>query len=369
MLANGLNITVATAPTGLTLEEEIRLAKPALIYGDRVTLYSPAAMMLASAEHVAALDDDGLVEFMRMASSALGPEAEDMAAYYEALKNKPHRNRGELQEFLKVKRLLRQMAGELQNAVNPMLEEAGAGELAPAIHSGLLTIDPLLTEFSDDQDELVNAFMDKLRDLLTSRSAYPLFDEQVGGLVRAGIDEGMFEIGPTARRRGKNVGVASEFIARVPAFPEASIAEILGVREDLRPPLTRFRSAVSAFSSHVEAAAHEKDFAAEVADIYLAEVEPALQDIREAVDGNTYLKQLSRQAVAGARDALTRGGMIAIGLMGLADAPAVASVVVGAGAAVVQAGSNAARQRADTRTAIERNRLFFLYQAERFIGQ
>lgn len=227
MATESLNIVIATTPTGLTLQEEIRLAKPALLYGDRVTLYSPAAMMLASAEQVAALDDDGLVEFLRLAGSAIGPEAGQVADVYEQLRHKSRRSKDELQQLLGMKRLLREMAGKLQAAVLPMLQQAGADELAPAINAGLLGIDPLVSEFTDDQDALVNAFVDKLRELLVSRAAYPLFDEQVGGLVRAGIDEGMFELGRTARRRGKHVGLASDFIARVPAFPEASIAESL----------------------------------------------------------------------------------------------------------------------------------------------
>jgi hypothetical protein len=267
-----------------------------------------------------------------------------------------------------MKRLLRQMAQELQTAVVPMLEEAGAGELAPAIDAGLMDIDPLVSEFTDDQDALINAFMDKLRALLLSRDAYPLFDEQVGVLVRAGVDEGMFELGRTAKRRGKSVGLASDFIARVPVFPDASIAEILDVRNELRRPLSQFRAAVSAFSARVEAAAHDEDFAAEVDDLYIAEVAPALQEIREAVEANTYLKQLGRQAVSSVNEMIALGGGLTIGLMGFTDTPAVASVLVGAGAALSQAATSAAASHARGRDEIERNHLFLLYQAEHLLS-
>ncbi|MEJ7567441.1 MAG: hypothetical protein WKF41_04165 [Gaiellaceae bacterium] len=365
---SGLNIVVATAPAGLTLEEEIRLAKPALLYGDHVTLYSPAAMMLASAEQVAALDDDGLAEFLRLASDAI-PGAEQLADVYEQLRDKRRRSRAELQQLLGIKRLLREMAFDLQGTVVPMLEKAGATELVPAIEAGLLGIDPLLSEFSDDEDALISAFVEKLRDLLVGRAAYPLFDAQVGSLVRAGVDEGMFEVGATARRRGKNVGIASDLIARVPAFPEATIAEILDIREELRGPLGRFRGAVSGFAARVETAAHEEDFTAEVADLYLAEIAPVVDEIREAVKTNAYLRQLTGKARSSVDELLALGGGVTLGLMGLTDTAAVASVVVGAGAAAARVAVVAATERVDRSAAIERDRLFFLYATERAVGQ
>ena len=44
-----------------------------------------------------------------------------------------------------------------------------------------------------------------------------------------------------------------------PGFPDATIAEILDVREELRDPLGRFRSIVSRFTSQLETAAYDED--------------------------------------------------------------------------------------------------------------
>ena len=55
-----------------------------------------------------------------------------------------------------------------------MLLDSGATELTPAIEAGLLSIDPLSTEDTADLDALFNAFLQKLRGLLVSRSHYPL---------------------------------------------------------------------------------------------------------------------------------------------------------------------------------------------------
>src|SRR4051794_25876549 len=53
-----ITIAVATGPSGgLSLENEIRLVKPALLYADRVTLISPAATLLQAATDVGASEN------------------------------------------------------------------------------------------------------------------------------------------------------------------------------------------------------------------------------------------------------------------------------------------------------------------------
>jgi len=290
-------------------------------------------------------------------------------AGYRLLRDKKHRTKNEMLEFFKMKRNLRGLAAAVGEVARPMLEQAGAAELVPAISQGLLVIDPLLEETTADRQELHDAFFEKLRGLLVSRSYHPLFDEQVGSLVRAAATEGMFEIGVAAGRRAKRTGVASGFMAQVPGFPDATIAEILDVREELRDPLGRFRSIVSEFSGRLETAGHEEDVAIEVDDLYRAEVEPVVREIQEAVESNTYLKQLRRETAEHIERTIGTGAVMGFGPMGLADASAVAEVVVGLGAAAVQATVAARRAQLGAAEVAERNHLFFLYKTQRLLDE
>jgi hypothetical protein len=61
-----IHITIGAAPSGqLSLENEIRLVKPALLYADHVTLYSPTTSMLAMTAAFGELSEDQKLEFLR----------------------------------------------------------------------------------------------------------------------------------------------------------------------------------------------------------------------------------------------------------------------------------------------------------------
>ena len=338
-----LSIVISTSPgAGITLAEEIRLAKPALLYGDKVTLYSPTAAMLLSVGHIAELDDDGLMTFLEAVGPSLGPAAPTLFAQFRALATKRHRTRQELQALGQMKRALRQMAMEIGERYEELLEDAGAAELIPAIEAGLVEIDPIvMDEHVGDDDILIKSYMDKLKSLLVARTSYPLFDEDTGTLVRAAVGEGMFDLGATAKRRGKQAATATDYITRVPAFPGATIAEVLDIRSE-SPSRSCASSTVADLSREVEAAAHDEDFAAEVADLYVTEVEPVLLELREAVETNTYLRQLLGKVSSDAKTFIAGPAVLTLGLIGWTELSAVVAAGVTTGAAATAAAAEAA---------------------------
>jgi hypothetical protein len=106
------------------------------------------------------------------------------------------------------------------------------------------------------------------------------------------------------------------------------------------------------------------DFADEAAELYLRHVAPAIEEIREAVAANSYLRQLRGQTVERPDQFLEKAGALTLGMMGLADAPTVASVVVGATTTLISAAAVARREQANEAERIQRDRLFFLYATE-----
>lgn len=86
--------------------------------------------------------------------------------------------------------------------------------------------------------------------------------------------------------------VAAELFNYLPAFPLATVADILGIREELHRPFVRFRGAMTKAARSLEAAPFGTSFRSEVEYLYREEVAPAQLEIREAVGANTYLPQL-----------------------------------------------------------------------------
>jgi hypothetical protein len=70
-----MDIVIGVAPTSkLSLETELRLIKPALLCGDRVTLYSPATSLIAMGAAISELADDEKVDFLAQVVRTVTPD-------------------------------------------------------------------------------------------------------------------------------------------------------------------------------------------------------------------------------------------------------------------------------------------------------
>jgi hypothetical protein len=359
------HIAIGAAPRGgLSLDEDIRLLKPALLYGDRVTLYSPMATMLAMTAGLGELSERDRISFLRQVIPIVAAEDSDSLDgldLYEQLRRRRNRTTQEIMAAERFRRELERHWDELRSVIERTLEQAGADQLVAAVDAGLLTIDPLLPGGDFDLEEFLRAFVDKLAELLTASLSYPLFDDSAGGLVQAHVAEGLIVPREGARGRGKQVTAASEFMSRLPAFPAASIHEVLGIRDELKGPLVRFRAGMVEIADIIEAAPFEEGFQDEVQDIYIEKVGPALADMEDAVRQNAYLQQLLGSAVADMKTILT--GVITLGVTQTADLSPLIAAGAAAGAATIQAAWN--KQMVARR--IRQQQLYFLYRTEELL--
>src|SRR5262245_59542616 len=95
---DGLTIAIGTSPGGLSLADETRLSKAASLYADHVILYSPTAVMLANAEALGHLNNDGMLAFLRAVVPLVdgGDTALRACDEYDRLRRKRRRSRGEI---------------------------------------------------------------------------------------------------------------------------------------------------------------------------------------------------------------------------------------------------------------------------------
>jgi hypothetical protein len=357
----GLTIAVGTSPQGLSLANEARLAKAALLYADQVVLYSPSAVLLASAEQLGHLDVDGLIAFIRQVAPALGEQKMVEACdLFEQVRRKRHKSRDEILAIGRFKTIAQEAASGFATAAETMLAEAGAAELQPALDAGVLRLDPLLTP---DSSDFAEAYLGKLGELLAQPDVHLVFDDETGDLVRAGVAEGLFEVSAGAERRGKQAAAATGFIGRMPALPRASMEQVLDVREELREPLGRFRPAVIRLARLIEGGMLSDDFAEEVQDIYDSEVAPALEDIAGAFTRDAYLRELLGAAFDDVKTLLACGAGLVAGIANPAHLPALASDALGVGAAAIPIASKALYRVKAGRDAARQDHLYFLYRA------
>jgi hypothetical protein len=106
-----MDIVVGVAPTPkLSLETELRLIKPALLYGDRVTLYSPATSLIAMTAAIGELSDDERVDFIAQVVPAVSPDrSEETLLVLNTYRELRRTRRRAREQILLVERLRRQL--------------------------------------------------------------------------------------------------------------------------------------------------------------------------------------------------------------------------------------------------------------------
>jgi hypothetical protein len=173
--------------------------------------------------------------------------------------------------------------------------------------------------------------------------------------------EGLIVPTQSSQARGQQVAAAADFMGRLPAFPAASVAEILDIRNEIRDPLVRFRAGMVEVTQGLAVAAYETSFSGDVEQIYVAKVAPALLEINEAVRTNRYLRELLGEAITDMKTIIAAG--LTLGFMGTADlAPLIAGGAAAATAAMTAAWNTAAKRR-----RIRQQQFYFLYGTQELL--
>lgn len=355
-----VRIAVVTGPASeVSLRKEIGLCRAALLYGDAVTLYSPNALMLASVERLGNANANERIELLRAFLPIIQPEAGP--ALGEALdqlmrlRRGRRRTREELQLVMQLEHLLKREWQGIEETAAQMLEGAGAHELIPAMRSGLLELHPLVEADSDlSDDSLVEGLVARAREVLSSGTMYPLLDDAMGDLVRAGFSEGIFEVLPRAGVHARQAGAAAGFFEMLPTFPLARIDEILDIRRELEGPLLRFRGALAELTVTMEAEAHDEAFSEELRDLWITKIEPAMQEIRALIEQHGFLRELISQ-VTSAKD------MAATGIALAAAKEIHAPDILAFGTAVALPLMRAAWERNKASNIVQGHQFYFLH--------
>lgn len=367
-----LDIAIATTPKGLSLERELTLLKPALLYGDRVTMYSTTALMLDRVAQLGELDGDARLRAMIELTSVLDDTDEVRDALQTLIglrllsRNLPRDSR----QTVLLRMQLDRMQKIIDNAWEPLrdttakiVDDAGFQSLIPAINMGLLQVHPILSEDEslreDALERVPEAFFERLSELLASRpSVSPLFDASTEGIARSLIKEG--KVAPLARTLTKSLETrtAAGFLDFLPSFERATVAEILDIREELTSSLVAFRSATVSISRKYQADAFSPDVSEEIEQAWIEHAAPALEEIRERSRQNAYMRQLLGRLDA---TSLKNAGVV-IGSLMFDQIPDVLSVA-GLSAQLVRTAF--LKQRSDSE--LRQHRFYLLHRTERLL--
>ena len=372
-----LSVSIVTAPAGdgadgISLASELKLVRAAALYADQIELVSLSTGVLggvaalgtdrgALLDLLTALDDETI---MSMGGTALPEGWRDVLPAALAAADTP------LGALIPE---LRQLDAEFttgQAGINEvaerLLDSSHGTELIPAIDQGLVTLNPAgLDAGADGLDGILARWLEILIDLLHDHRRHLLFDDSVGSLVRAMIDEGQATPSGLTMKHANEAALGSGLIARLPAFPQAPLDEILTLRNDLTAPLSRYRKAIVKLSEKLTMRSVDPESAAEIDDIYRAEVEPALRELDELFAEHGLVREIARRAAADMRFLLGGGAGVYVALDRVGNIGGLLSATAAAAGPIFGDVAMGLTARANAHTDASKRDLFLLYEANR----
>jgi hypothetical protein len=355
MRSSELHITVGVAPASvLSVSVDNQLIKAAILYGDKVSLCSPVASLMAQGGELRRTKTVAqLQHFTRLFLATGTPEKRFARDQIGALKRL-----AEDREFADSlgKSQLRQFAREIESTAARLVRNSGFQETLTAVDAGLLVLKRFPTYLGTR--ETVDQFCEEIFNAVLTGHTHPLFDDVSGHLIRAGVAAGHVVVPTAGSQRSKQIRLAESIFSRLPTLPNASMKDVIAIRKDLAAPLVRFRSAVIKFSAEIESAAWDPDFEFDAEQVFLREVEPSVLDIEEAWKTNKYLMKLAAHSN---KEAVVSGSIAAV-VMNQFAVPTAVTGMVGLGTAAIASALGAWRDWITERQAIQKNHLFFYHR-------
>lgn len=344
----GPDLHVKVAHASADLGAASSLVKPAILYADKVTVYSPAASLLRSVEGLAEIKGPGdrvafIMHLMEQVPELrrdhdLSPDLRDtvrvVASMPRPLARRAMRATGVSSEELdevngQLDGLQAVWEDEIPEAIEKALEITNAGELWTAIERGAVEVADITegrqhqavaesvraassrgrrTVSDDLTDEIIGSLVARIIEMVSEPTAFPLFDPDATGLLRSLEREAGLSLSPAAVRQGSEIDSAARFMGFLPYFTDLSMDEVLDLRDDLRPPLTRFRAAMASIARDLQARQIDPSFPAEVEAGWRGQVAPALQEIEEALESHGLRRQVVSTAIGNPRRVLAGAG-------------------------------------------------------------
>lgn len=395
-----VNITMSHGD--MELESAANLVKPALLYADTVTIYSPATTMLQAARSFASITDvqEQLLATMEVFEGApgLAPNAgvdlnalpgirQQLIANADLVRmvDRTRHLSGPLLELKQFTSAMRSLfETDLMNIVGEIEEERGACELYKAIDAGVVRLGDLTTATpaesiaswvnaamghagSVDPKDLVDVLWERILDMLLEPNAFPLLDVVSTELLRAlEADLGPGEYSQQSLRHSAEVAAATKFMGFLPYFENLGMDEVLDLRGRLSEPLTGFRAGMLELSTEFEARTMDSEFDVEVQDAWRAKAEPALADIRASLHDHGFLKEAMSTVMQDPRRVLIEGtgGMIAAAISPLIHVGHLTAMAGAGGGIATDVLLRAVDRVQAVRRSVRRQGFYFLHRLD-----
>ena len=380
IITMGFDFTVAIVPNNTSLEREMNYIKSALLYADKVTLISPLAYMFNRlTDKGNSLNERTVIKLIEQILPLA--KLNDTIFYEETypvikeFSNIIHSKRYKSIPYVKkleIQRQLRSFTMEICEVMFSLVGEQHGIELQTLINKGQVEIEKFNHSLGD-LDLCVKDYCDLLTKSI--QSSYPLFDTQSNDLMKAAVDSRIVNLSSIDKQKITHAGLTDNYIQKLPSFSEASMDELIDIKNELSKPLTRFRGKMLEYSESIQSMPWDTDFESECELLYNKEVVPALLEIEESTKDGSFIKNLGRKFLTDEGVWRSTGGLVVsiaaggvISAFNNAISSDTAMLVTGGTYAATKIASAYEEYTANKRE-IERKDLYFYYKAGRLLDK
>ncbi|HYU97456.1 MAG TPA: hypothetical protein VE977_01385 [Pyrinomonadaceae bacterium] len=322
------HITVAAAGNeGMNIDNDLRMLRTALIYGDHVKLcsFTTAGVLFQFSvwsnplKDFVAWGEENIIDIIPDEQKR-NDLIRGIESYRKAMKKK-HRTRDDLLTRMRIERDLARTRDEMKQRYPAITREADIRGIQAAMKSKLLELYTFKSldfkglakkhfagQDTGNSSDVVDEFVNLISDAVEDRSTYPLFDDTSGNLAKLAMRDGAISFSGIRLQQANHCALADNLLRRLPDFSETPIEELLDIKSELSSSLDRFRSGVSTYATDIKCAPWDKDFAAAADEIFIQKVKPAINEIDERVAATPSIKECLLRGVLNNKS-LSGGGI------------------------------------------------------------
>jgi hypothetical protein len=210
-------------------------------------------------------------------------------------------------------------------------------------------------------------FFARLAKLLNDPDLHPLLDRQAAEWARELITRSPETINEDSHRRARTAELGAGMIARLPAFPQAPLDELLDLKAELTSALVRYRAVISELQQLVVADIGARELDSQLDDLWIRKIQPTLIDLEDELTAHGLVREIARSAATSARSLVTQGAGLYIALSTLANlASQISAAAAVAGVTLETVAAGAGSSILGKRQAAK-NDFYYLYRLSRQI--
>lgn len=313
-----LTVTVLVSPLRRfgkdDLRRELRLVRSALLYADRVELVSTTSALLNTFEPLRRVSHkDPWDDIRRLPDEALARIFEGrsvksvrkrLARLTQLPSYDPERSQIEATHLPEIQEALRKADALYNSAMAP--------ELDLARDRGLVVLRDAGFVLEQRAREHTRWFDEKVAEHLKNADSTLLFDQRARRTAKR-LD-GADETWVTVKDRSKRATVGSGLVRELPTFPDASMADVLRVRDALTDERRSYRGAVRGLSASLTSQAFDEPLDSEISEYWNDVLEPSLNNLTLGVTTSELARRTGRRLFGDVGARLKVGGFLSFGV-------------------------------------------------------